>query len=100
MSFFQRVRDRLAEAQFWLTHSRRTSYTEEELYAIDEIMEPDPTRPGHFTRDSLIKVIQYEFARGFSVKNGDIVGGDSFFESVDDELIKEAKRRLREVREK
>ena len=72
----------------------RTMFTESELFYLDTLFEPNPDRPGQYTRESVITVVRQQLEWGFDVKPG-TVGGDSLGVEVDEELIEEARRLLK-----
>ena len=72
----------------------RTTMSEEELFFLDNIFVPDPENPGEYTKESIIKAVEYMIERGFEVEPGTI-GGDTVVATVDERMIIEARERFK-----
>lgn len=90
--FLSKFVTRVREAVGRLLHPPRTMFSEEELFFLDDLLVPDPEKPGHYTRASVIEAACYMMECGFVVRVGDNVGGDSFSAIADEQMVEEAKR--------
>jgi hypothetical protein len=90
--FLSKLVAKAREAVGRFLHPLRTMMTEEELFTLDDLLVPDPEKPGRYTRASVIEAACYMMERGFVVKAGDNVGGDSLSATVDEQMVEDAKR--------